>query len=117
LLNVRKKSMPSTENHINIEVAFARPDVQVIISLTVPEGTTIDQAITLSGVAKKFSEITTINPLKVGIFSKAKKLTDLIQEGDRIEIYRPLIADPKEARRKRAASNKKSTTKKNQDAI
>jgi hypothetical protein len=86
---------------ITVEVAYANPDKQCIISVRVPCGSTIKQAIDVSGVLEHFPEIDLIKQ-KVGIFSKPKKLTDVVHDGERIEIYRPLIIDPKEARRKRA---------------
>ncbi len=95
-----------TENKmIKIEVAYALPDEQVIISVEVTEGTTIEQAIQFSTVIEKFPEIN-LDALKVGIFGKLKKRNQALRAGDRIEIYRPLIADPKEVRKKRAAQGK-----------
>ncbi|MEE9343888.1 MAG: RnfH family protein [Gammaproteobacteria bacterium] len=90
---------------IKIEVAYALPDEQVIISVEVTEGTTIEQAIQFSTVIEKFPEIN-LDALKVGIFGKLKKRNQALRAGDRIEIYRPLIADPKEVRKKRAAQGK-----------
>lgn len=86
---------------INIEIAYATPEKQKIISLEVAENTTIETAIDRSGILELFPEIDLMRQ-KVGVFSKIKKLTDLVQDGDRIEIYRPLTIDPKEARRKKA---------------
>ena len=91
---------------INIEVAYAEPETQVIIPLTVPQGTTIEQAIKQSGVLEMFPGIDlAVN--KVGIFSKLSKLDSTLREKDRVEIYRKLIADPKEVRKRRAAEGKK----------
>ena len=90
---------------ILIEVAYALPDVQVIIPLKVEQGTTIEQAIHLSGVLDTFPEID-LTQNKVGIFSKLSKLDQTVREKDRVEIYRKLIADPKEVRKKRAAEGK-----------
>lgn len=88
---------------IQIEVAYATPQLQKILSLEVAEGTTMDQAIRLSGIADWFDEIN-LDDYKAGIWSKAeKKPTErVLQSGDRIELYRPLLIDPKEARRNRA---------------
>lgn len=95
-----------TANKILVEVAYAEPDTQVIIPLMVDEGCTIEQAIKLSGVLERFPSIDlTVN--KVGIFSKLSKLDKTLREKDRVEIYRKLIADPKEVRKKRAAQGKK----------
>ncbi len=90
---------------MTVEVAYARPDEQRIIELQVPPGTTIAEAIERSGITELFPEID-LSKNKVGIFGKLAKLDTELQPGDRVEIYRPLIADPKEARRKRAAQGK-----------
>jgi len=90
---------------INIEVAYALPEQQVIIPLQVNVGTTVMQAIELSGVLEQFADID-ITSSKVGIFGKAEKPDTELREKDRVEIYRPLIADPKESRRKRAEKKK-----------
>ncbi len=91
--------------NINIEVAYALPEQQVILPLQVNVGTTIVQAIELSGVLEQFPEIDLLSS-KVGIFGKAEKPDTELRDKDRIEIYRPLIADPKESRRKRAEKKK-----------
>jgi putative ubiquitin-RnfH superfamily antitoxin RatB of RatAB toxin-antitoxin module len=90
------------EKLITIEVAYAKPEQQVIISLEMPEDTTVEQTIKASGILEQFPEIDT-SDLKVGIFGNVCKLERLIREGDRIEVYRPLIHDPKDARRERAS--------------
>lgn len=93
------------ESLITVEVVFARPDEQALEQLHVPADATVESVIRQSGLLKRFPEIDlSIN--KVGIFGKATTLTSPLSEGDRIEIYRPLIADPKEARKKRAAEGK-----------
>lgn len=88
-----------------VEVAYARPDKQLILSVEVEKETTIKQAILMSGIVDEFPEID-LHTNKVGIFSKPAKLTDTLRPRDRIEIYRALIADPKESRRKRAKEDK-----------
>lgn len=90
------------ETLIVVEVAYARPEEQVIIVLKVPDGTTIETAIKASGLLSRFQEID-LSEAKVGIFGKVCKLDQIVRQGDRIEIYRPLVHDPKEARRQRAA--------------
>lgn len=85
---------------INIEVAYADATMQRIVHVVLEEGCTIEQAIDRSGILILFPDIDLMHQ-KVGIFSKQKKLTDRVKEGDRIEIYRPLTLDPKEARKKR----------------
>lgn len=93
---------------IAVEVAYARPDKQKIIALLVEPGTTALQAVERSGIDKIFPEID-IATAKMGIFGQALGTKGLrpaaqhqLEAGDRVEIYRPLTSDPKEARRKRA---------------
>ena len=74
--------------------------------LTLENPITIQNAIVLSGVLEKYTEID-LRQNKVGIFSRLAKLTDMVENGDRIEIYRPLVADPKEIRRKKAEEQAK----------
>ena len=90
---------------INVEVAYALPDVQMLVPLSVEEGATVETAIRQSGLLAKFPEINLVTA-KVGIWNKASELTATLREKDRVEIYRPLIADPKEVRRKRAEEGK-----------
>lgn len=90
---------------ITVEVAYATPAEQRIVELQVSPGTTLRQAIELSGILEHFSEID-LGAAKVGIFGKLKKLDGTLRAGDRVEIYRPLIADPKEVRKQRAAAGK-----------
>lgn len=89
---------------IAVEVAYATPEQQVIVALDVPENTTIDTAIELSGLLARFSEIN-LSIVAVGIFGKVCEPKQILKAGDRVEIYRPLLHDPKEARRQRAAKN------------
>ena len=86
---------------ITVEVAYAKPEKQSIITLQVKPGTTLLEAIKLSGMLEQFPEID-LAEAKVGIFSKISPPETVLREKDRVEIYRPLIADPKESRRKRA---------------
>jgi putative ubiquitin-RnfH superfamily antitoxin RatB of RatAB toxin-antitoxin module len=85
-----------------VEVAYARPDTQLILSVDVDETATIKEAIVLSGILDHFPEID-LDKNKVGIFGKITRLDQNLREKDRVEIYRPLIADPKASRKKRAA--------------
>ena len=96
----------ASEKKIPIEVAYALPEQQVIIPLQVKEGTTAIQAIELSGILEQFKDIDITNS-KIGIFSKVTEPNTVLREKDRVEIYRPLIADPKESRRKRAEKKEK----------
>ncbi len=93
------------EDEIVVEVAYALPNQQVILPLTVAPGTTAQTAIEASGILAKFPEID-INTNKIGIFGKLCKPDTALRHLDRVEIYRPLIADPKEVRRQRAAEGK-----------
>jgi putative ubiquitin-RnfH superfamily antitoxin RatB of RatAB toxin-antitoxin module len=86
---------------VNVEVAYAKPEQQVIVTLAMEEGATVEAAIKASGLLELFPEIVS-SELKAGIFGVACKLDQSVREGDRIEIYRPLVHDPKEARRQRA---------------
>lgn len=87
---------------IEIEVVYGLPHKQVLLSVLVPENSNIKDCIILSGIMEHFPEIDP-NTASVGIFSRPEKLDSVIKSGDRIEIYRPLIADPKEMRKLRAA--------------
>ena len=85
-----------------IEVAYAKPSEQVILTLDIAAGSTMEAAIIESGILQHFPEIDlTVN--KVGVFGKLCKLDQVLMAGDRVEIYRPLLVDPKEMRRTRAA--------------
>ena len=87
---------------MRIEVAYAKPSEQVILTLDIADGLTAEAAIIESGILQRFPEIDlTIN--KVGVFGRLCKLDQTIKAGDRVEIYRPLLVDPKEMRRTRAA--------------
>ncbi len=90
---------------IAVDVVYARPEQQVLLRVKLPRGGTLLQAIQASGVLQKFPEID-LSRCKVGIFGKLVKIDSPLREHDRVEIYRPLIADPKEVRRQRAALGK-----------
>lgn len=92
---------------MRIEVAYARPDTQVILPVEVEEGATVGEAISLSGILDQFSDID-LDKNKVGVFGKVATLDQPLREHDRVEIYRPLIADPKASRKKRAAKKEKN---------
>ena len=93
------------EKTMLVEIAYATVAEQVIIPLQVKPGTTLIDAIRLSGVLEQFPDID-LDASKLGIFSKISKVDTVLREKDRVEIYRPLIADPKESRRKRAEKKK-----------
>ena len=90
-----------------VEVVYAYPERYFLKKLTLENPITIQNAIVQSGVLEKYTE-TDLRQNKVGIFSRTTKLTDMVENGDRIEIYRPLIADPKEIRRKKATEQAQS---------
>jgi putative ubiquitin-RnfH superfamily antitoxin RatB of RatAB toxin-antitoxin module len=90
---------------VKFEVAYGRMDEQALIPVESETALTAQQAIEQSGILERFSEID-LSSNKIGIFGKAAKLDVELSDGDRVEIYRPLIADPKEARKKRAAEGK-----------
>jgi putative ubiquitin-RnfH superfamily antitoxin RatB of RatAB toxin-antitoxin module len=94
-----------SDEKIKIELVYALPTEQLLLKSEVPSGTTIAQAVKLSGILDKFPEID-VEKGKFGIFGKLSKADTVLREKDRIEIYRPLIADPKEVRRKRAEEGK-----------
>lgn len=85
---------------IGVEVAYATPERQVIIATTLPAGSTAEQAIQASGILQQFAEID-LSMQKIGIFGSVCKLDQTLADGDRVEIYRPLMQDPMEARRNR----------------
>lgn len=92
---------------INVEVAYALPEEQVLLSLQVQEGTTALQAVEQSGLLQRFPDIDLAAENKLGIFSKITKPDTVLRDRDRVEIYRKLIADPKQVRKQRAAEGKR----------
>jgi len=85
-----------------VEVAYAKPDLQLIVEVAAVSGMTVQEAIEQSKIQERFPEIN-LELNRVGVFGKVVALDSPLSAGDRVEIYRPLIADPKEARRQRAA--------------
>ncbi|HJV74004.1 MAG TPA: RnfH family protein [Noviherbaspirillum sp.] len=94
---------------IRVQVCYARPGAQILREVTVPTGATLRAAIEQSGVLQDAPEID-LSVFRVGVFGKLKGLDTELREHDRIEIYRSLVADPKESRRRRAvkSDNKKA---------
>ena len=90
---------------IKVEIAFGKATQQWLLCIEIAEGSTILQAITQSGILHECPEIN-LEKQKVGVFGKIYPLTEQVKDGDRIEIYRPLLIDPKELRRIRALYNK-----------
>jgi len=91
---------------IPVEVVFALPEKQRIVKLDVPVGTTALEAVTLSEIDQVFDELTISPDLKLGVWGKAVTADRALEAGERVEIYRPLLADPKEVRKARAARAK-----------
>ena len=88
-----------------VEVAYAIANKQSLISIEVENGTTLKEAVLASGILDTYKEID-LSKDRVGIFSKFATLETILREKDRVEIYRPLIADPKKVRKERAAEGK-----------
>lgn len=90
-----------TEQAVEVEVAYAREQAQALLPVKGQKGMTVADAIARSGIQSRFPEIDlAVN--KVGIFGKVARLEQVLASGDRVEIYAPLIADPKQARKQRA---------------
>lgn len=95
----------NTTSQMSIEVVYGVPTKQKIFTVDINAGATVEQAILASGVLTLFTEIDlTVN--KVGIWNRVVKLSEVLNDLDRIEIYRPLLADPKEVRKRRAEKAK-----------
>lgn len=90
---------------INVEVCYALPVKQELVSVKLPTGSTLVQALESSGLLQKYPDID-LKKNKFGIFAKLSKPDAVLRDRDRVEIYRPLIADPKEVRKQRAAEGK-----------
>lgn len=89
-----------------MEVVYATPERQVLVELGVEPGCTVGEAIERSGIRDEFPGMT-VDPAAVGIFSRKVPLDHALDDGDRVEVYRPLVADPKETRRRRAKRREK----------
>jgi putative ubiquitin-RnfH superfamily antitoxin RatB of RatAB toxin-antitoxin module len=98
-------SATQVAGNIQVEVIYALPEQQPLARVQLAEGATVEDAIRASGMLEAFPEIDLARN-KVGIFSRLVKLDETVRDKDRVEIYRPLIADPKEVRRKRAEEGK-----------
>ena len=98
--------MAAADAMIRVEVAYARPDQQAVLLVELPAGATLEQAIIQSRILEQFPELD-LKTAKVGVFGKLGKLSATLRNGDRVEIYRPLIADPKAVRKQRAAEGKR----------
>ena len=102
--------MAESTTQLHVQVCYATPERQILLDLSVPEGTSLQDAIVQSGMLTQVPEID-LRVSRVGIYGKQKTLDTVLREHDRVEIYRPLIADPKESRRKRAEKKSDKTTR------
>lgn len=89
---------------MRVEIAYAKPDNQALITMELPEGATVEVAIHASGILQQFPEIR-LSEMSAGIFGRICQLDHRLAAGDRVEIYRPLVADPKSARRQKTLRN------------
>jgi len=92
-------------DQINIEVVYALPHEQTLLKVRVPQNSTVAEAVRVSGILEKYPDID-LSKNKLGIYGKLSKADAILRDKDRIEIYRSLIADPKEIRRQRAEEGK-----------
>ena len=90
---------------ITVEVVYALPKEQTLLSFEAEEGISAKDAILQSGILEQYPDLD-IEKMDIGLFGKMKKMTEVLRDKDRVEIYRPLIADPKEVRKRRAAEGK-----------
>ena len=100
----------SEDQKINVEIAYALPDKQAIVPVEVSLGTTALEAAQQSGIIERFEGLS-LDGAKLGIFGKAVPDTHVMSAGERVEVYRPLQADPKEVRKARAAEAKERRAK------
>ena len=101
---------------ISVEVAYALPDKQRIVTLEVTPGTTALEAVMLSKLGEVFDDLVIGPDLKIGVWGKATTADRVLAAGERVEIYRPLLVDPKEVRKARAAKAKAARAEGGQDA-
>ena len=104
--------MTNTESMITVEVAYALPDRQAIVEVAVPEGTSLREAVKRSSIHEHFPEVD-MDSADLGIFGKLERNPEqrVVRSGERIEIYRELLVDPKESRRRRAEKAKAEKSK------
>jgi len=92
---------------LSIEVCYAAPQGQTLIAVALPEGATLQQAIEASGILRRYPDID-LGTQKVGAFGKLKTLDTVLTDHDRVEIYRPLLVDPKLSRQRRVEKTRKA---------
>jgi len=93
--------LTSTARMLRVEVVYALPDRQILLTLEVEQGTTARMAVERSGILQRHPEVD-LERTKLGVFGRVVSAKTPLQDGDRVEIYRPLIANPRQARRERA---------------
>ena len=93
--------MDDSANTLHVQICYAMHDLQVLHEMDVPNGTTLQEALLQSGILRQVPEID-ITVSRVGIYGKLRSLDTVLRDRDRVEIYRPLVADPKDSRRQRA---------------
>jgi putative ubiquitin-RnfH superfamily antitoxin RatB of RatAB toxin-antitoxin module len=92
---------------LSIEVCYALPNEQTLIAVELPEGATLQQALDVSGILQRCPQID-LSTQKVGVFGKLKPLDAVLADHDRVEIYRPLLVDPKVSRQRRVEKTRKA---------
>jgi putative ubiquitin-RnfH superfamily antitoxin RatB of RatAB toxin-antitoxin module len=92
---------------LSIEVCYALPEGQTLVAVDLPEGATLQQALDASGILQRYPQID-LGTQKVGVFGKLKPLDAVLADHDRVEIYRPLLVDPKVSRQRRVEKTRKA---------
>lgn len=100
-------SRPADKRAISVEVVYATPNRQAVVGLQLAPGSTVEDAVMRSGLGTQFEDFK-VDDSMLGIFSRKVGPAEVLRDGDRVEIYRPLVADPKEVRRQRALSQSES---------
>jgi hypothetical protein len=95
---------------LKASVVYARPDRQWVVEVEMPAGATLAETVERSGLRERCPELAA-GPLQLGVFHRRRDGASALRDGERIEIYRPLTADPKEARRRRAAAARKQAAR------
>lgn len=103
-------TMADPDAMVRLSVCYARPDAVFLKEVSVPAGTSVEGAIRASGLTEAYPEVDPTTA-RVGIYGKLKTAETLVREGDRVEVYRPLTADPKQARRKRVQKTRATGTR------
>ena len=96
------KSMDNKSHLISVEVAYATPEAQCVLTLRVIVGSTLQEVIEHSGIQNRFEELKNLENFSLGVFGEVQSPKSTVKPGDRVEIYRPLPQDPKAARRERS---------------